>query len=403
MSKLLALFILILSTTAHGAVWTVTRSWTPADEDRFAVFLEKEWQTDVFTNPQSKLYGIKTDCADAVYAARAVFAAREGLPVQFSDVTRSGSYFTQAMTRWDSQPQDQRVRSFIIYISDMVSTYTLESDTYPVTIDKQYFKPGVIFLSPILTESQRRATGFHGGHAEYIKSIDDIGFSEAISSTSPKAVRTLSLNKNPYMAPFTLNGGFRKWRQPGQFGVSNSALPGYGMDQFKLADWAPLKLITRRQIYQWHESIRRLMRTRVPSFDERVDIVVDSICSLLTTRAELVIDGWSKVTKNGNQCLPPDLADEYSTDTRDQRIRGSYFQLGDLYDWKKREDGDDIMGSVEDAQPKLEKCQIQYWPGRFMNTWELWARVRDGQLASSAYYAPAVRWGFRAPNGKDCR
>ncbi|MDG0814900.1 hypothetical protein [Bdellovibrio svalbardensis] len=401
--KLLVLVSFLISTTASASVWKANRSWTEQDEVKFSLFLQSEWAADVFANPQSDFYGIKTDCADAVYAARIVFSAREGLPVKFSDVTKSGSYLTQEMSRWDGLSPLERIKRFISYTGDLVSTLTLESDTYPVAINKDFFRPGVIFLSPILSDFEKRATGFHGGHAEYVKRIDDIGFIEAIASTSPKAVRTLSLNKNPYMAALVTRGGFRRWRQPQQFGVNVENLTGYSLEQFNIADWAPLKLITRRQIYQWHEAIRRTLRTRAPSFDERVDIVVDSICSLLTTRAELVQQGWSEVTKNGGRCLSADLADQYSTDSRDQRIRGSYFQLGDLYDWKKREDGDDILGSVEDAQSKLEKCRIQYWPGRFMNTWEIYPRVRDGLLESSASYAPAVRWGFRPKGTRDCR
>ncbi len=401
--KALVFVLLLVGVSAKASVWKVNHSWTEQDETQFSLFLQNEWQTDVFSNPKSDYYGIKTDCADAVYAARIVFSAREGLPVKFSDVTKSGSYLSQEMSRWDNLPRLERVKRFISYTGDLVSTLTLESDTYPVTISKEYFRPGVIFLSPILSSYEKSVTGFHGGHAEYIKNIDDIGFVEAIASTSPKAARTLSLNKNPYMAALVNRGGFRKWKQPQQYNISSDKLPGYGLDQFKIADWAPLKLITRRQIYQWHETIRRTLRTRAPSFDERVDIVVDSICSLLTTRAELVQQGWSEVSKGGGRCLSVDLADQYSTDSRDQRIRGSYFQLGDLYDWKKREDGDDILGSVEDAQEKLQKCSIQYWPGRFMSTWEIYPRVRDGLLESSANYAPAVRWGFRPKGNKDCR
>lgn len=401
--KVLLFVFLLISASAQASVWKVTRSWTEQDEIRFSLFLQNEWPADVFSNPKSDFYGIKTDCADAVYAARIVFSAREGLSVKFTDVSKFGSYLTQEMSRWDDLAPLERVRRFITYAGDLVSTLSLESDTYPVTISKEYFRPGVVFLSPLLSSQEKSVTGFHGGHAEYIKTIDDAGFMEAIASTSPKAVRALGLNKNPYMAALVSRGGFRKWRQPQQFGARNDTLPGYGLDQFKIADWAPLKLISRKQIYQWHETIRRTLRSRIPTFDERVDIVVDSICSLLTTRAELVQQGWSEVSKGGGRCLSRDLSDEYSTNSRDQRIRGSYWQLGDLYDWKKREDGDAILGTIEDAQAKLEKCSIQYWPGRFMSTWEIYPRVRDGLLESSANYAPAVRWGFRPKGAQDCR
>jgi hypothetical protein len=307
------------------------------------------------------------------------------------------------MSRWDGSPALTRVKSFINYVTDLVSTDTLQYDTYPVTISKEWIRPGVIFLSPVLSPAERERTGFHGGHAEYIRQISDTGFSEFISSTTPAMVRTLSLNSNPYQAPLVTRGGLRLWKEPKQFSQNEKSLPGYGLDQFKLADWAPLKLITRRQIFQWHEEIRLILRTRIPSFEERVQIVVDSICTLLQTRADLVKQGWAKVTQNGGRCLSAEENDEFSTDTRDQRIRGAYLQLWDLYDWKKRNDGDAINGSVDDAQGALSKCVVPYWYDRSMTAWEIYPLSRDNKLESSAYYAPAVRWGFREKESRDCR
>lgn len=399
--------ILFFSSVSQAGVWAVRQSWTAAKETEFSEFIRTEYNTDIFSSTSSAFYGIPTDCADAVYIARAIFAAREGLPIRFSDITKSGAFITQDISRWDSLPSEKRLRPFLHYLSDVVSTLTLEKDTYPVEISKQWLRPGVIFLSPILSASEKQATGFHGGHAEYLKSVSDTGFMEFIASTSPRIVRTLSLSRNPYMAPVVKRGGLRLWKNPQDFSKPVSALPGYGLNQFELAGWEPLKLISRRQIFQWHEEIRRLLRTRVPSFQERVDIVVENVCSLLTVRAELVRKGWQEVLGQGGRCLSASKTDQYSTETRDQRIRGAYLQLNDLYDWLARNPnenlGGPVDGNINDARDALSACSIEYWPGRFMSAWDAFAIVRDRRMESSAYYAPAVRWGFRSPNGRDCR
>jgi hypothetical protein len=405
--KYLVFSFLLIASTSKASVWQVNQQWTPTKETEFSLFIENEFSADIFSNPNSKFYGVPTDCADAVYIARVIFAAREGLPVRFSDITKGGAYFSQEISRWDSQASDKRLRSFLHYVSEMVSTLTLEKDTYPVMISKEWLRPGVIFLSPILSNSEQAATGFHGGHSEYLKSITDTGFLEFIASTSPRLVRTLSLSRNPYLAPLVTRGGLRLWKNPQDFGRPVSSFPGYGLNQFELGNWAPLKLITRRQIFQWHEEIRRVLRTRIPSFEERVDIVVENVCNLLRVRAELVRQGWQEVVGQGGRCLSAEKTDQYSTDTRDQRIRGAYLQLNDLYDWLARNPeenpGDPINGNINDAQKKLSECTIEYWPGRTMTAWDVFSIVRAHRLESSAYYAPAVRWGFRAPQGKDCK
>ncbi|NUN06612.1 MAG: hypothetical protein HUU57_12725 [Bdellovibrio sp.] len=401
---LAATLVLTSAVPSWGAVWNTTRSWTTADDVAFAQFIENDFHEDIFSNPSSAFYGLKTDCADAVYAARIIFSARHGLPVKFTDPTKSGAYLTERMSRWDALPETERLLRFIDYIADLGSTYTLELDSYPVDISLEAFRPGVIFLSPHLNEAEQRATGFRGGHAEYVKSVTDTGFVEVISSTSPRLVRTLSVSKNPYMAPLLARGGYRALKKPQDFGQRNSELPFYSLKQFEIGGWAPLKIITRKQIFQWHEEIRRTLRTRVPSFDERVEIVTDSICSLLKTRAILVYQGWSLVSKNDRRCLTGDLQDEFSTDSRDRRIRDAYLQVHDLYDWKKRTSPQEpIAGNVSDAQDKLAACSIQHWPGRSISAWEVYRRVMANMLVSSADYAPAVRWGERPADRKDCR
>lgn len=397
------LFCTLFPLYSLGAVWKVTASWSPAQEEAFSQYVEHHFHFDIFSNTESPFYGIETDCADSVYAARIIFAARVGLPVLFSDPTSRRHNISQNMSRWDHLPEEDRLRKFIDYVGDLTSTQTLEWDTYHVEISKAWFRPGIIFLSPHLSLQEQQQTGFRGGHAEYVKSLSENGFIEVISSTSPRLVRPLSLGKNPYMAPLVHRGGYRKWRQPEDINKSFSQLPGFGLSQFSLADWAPLRLTSRKQIFQWHEAIRLKLRERPPTFEERVKVVTDNICDLLKVRARLIYQGWSLVSGKGHQCLQGDLQDEYSTNSRDRRIRDAYMQVWDLYDWKKRSGDLTIRGDLSDAQEVLSECRFEHWPGRSISAWELKDRVLQNRLESSANYAPAVRWGERPSTSKDCR
>ncbi|MBS1970445.1 MAG: hypothetical protein JSU04_09055 [Bdellovibrionales bacterium] len=381
--------IFLLSLQTQAAVWTAENSWDASAEKAYSEFVKNGYVTDIFTNPQSEFAGIRTDCADAMYAARIIFAAKNKLPFKVKDPTTTGSFITNAMGRWDSLSESERLREFIKYVGDLSNTGTLDDDTYPVTVTKESFTPGIIYLDP-------------GHHAEMVKSIAENGFIEFIASTSPKMVRDLFSHSNPTHAPLTNLGGFRKWRNPDQYGVPSASLPAYGMDQFRLADWKAGVFKTRKLIFQWHEAIRKILRDRPPTFDERTDVIVESLCHLFTARVSTVKYSWQLIHDRGGKCLRGGELDNHSTTMRDWRIKENFGQLYDLYAWNFKENSLG-QGNLFDAEAKLEGCRINYWPEHSATLWELLQRMRSGLVESNANYSPAVRWGERAASGYDCR
>ncbi len=398
-TKYLFLFLFCFSVNSLAQVWTPQNSWSSQSEIEFAQFIENEFGTDFFTNSNSLGYNIPTDCADALYAARIAFAWKNSLPVQFRHP--QGGWITQRLTQWNHLPERERVKAFMRYVGELSNTWTLQEDTYPVKISRETLLPGSIYLSPSLTEPEKAATNQSGGHAEIIKSIDETGYVRLYGSTTPKLVRTLTSNRNPVHAPVVTRGGFRRFKQPHHHQLPNNQLPDYSMQQFQVGDWQPLSILSRKKIYLWNEAIRSLLRTKHPTFEDRVDVVVESICEIYKSRIDIVKSAWSHIQARGQICLSGSSYDDYSTPKKDARIKDAYRQLDDMYKWRKLEGG---FHNIKDAKALLEKCVIEYWPGYSANTWELFLRMIDGRIVSDPNYSPAVRWGHREkPLSPQCR
>ena len=78
------LFILLstilITIPAQSAVWETHYQWNDAWEQQFSRWVNAEWDQFIFSDPDSKYYGIPTDCADASYGMRAVSYTHLTLP-----------------------------------------------------------------------------------------------------------------------------------------------------------------------------------------------------------------------------------------------------------------------------------------------------------------------------------
>lgn len=401
MKKLLGLFLLLISLPAPAQVWVAVNSWSPAFEDKYTEWIKESYRFNIFSSQTSAWFGVETDCADAVYAARIAFAYENLLPVQFTSIESMRPSITNTLSYWNHLPEKQRVLSFIKYVSDLTSTKTLGYDTYPVKIDRLYIKPGTIFLNPTLTAEEENLIGTRGGHAEVITDVEENGFIKTLYSTTPSKVRDLISNRNPYSWPISRLGGYRAWKTSP---LSSELQPGFSNEQFTLANWSPSIRPTRKQIYQWHEAIRRTLRLRPPTIEDRRDVVLESICNLWQGRAVAVTSAWEAISHNGLRCLSASLIDEHSTNKRDARIREAYGQLNDLMYWRKTEYKiDSALGDIKDAKVELQKCVI-HTGYKSIDAWDLFLRMIDNHLVSDASWAPEVRWGEVSKlGGQKCR
>ncbi len=153
MFHLLILHLIILVSTpglsqslneSSDQIWTVgVNRWTSEEEYRFGRWVDENITEDFFIR-----YRTPTDCADAVYAIRWIYARIAHLPA--AATTKDGRLIGHWSTKWKHLPthpewqQDQRFRAALIYMLSETWTGTLPLDSYPVRITSDSVTPGTI-------------------------------------------------------------------------------------------------------------------------------------------------------------------------------------------------------------------------------------------------------------------
>jgi hypothetical protein len=137
-------------------IWQVgDRRWTVEEEHRFEKWVDETITEDFFIR-----YEIPTDCADAVYAIRWIYARIAHLPA--AATTTDGEWIGHWSTEWKHLPthpewhRDERFRAALLYLFPRTRTGTLPLDTYPVRISPDSVTPGTLFL---VTESHTGIIG----------------------------------------------------------------------------------------------------------------------------------------------------------------------------------------------------------------------------------------------------
>ena len=185
----------------HASVWEGKSSWDDQWELEYSEWVESEVSPNFFTAGRWK--GVRTDCADAVYFLRIIFSYLNEIEFTVNYPNRRGKIISSNMNKFDrySTDNDRRVKKFLNWAGDVLSTRSMKKDTY----------------SPYLTPADIFGGGAYliKGHVYQIASIADIGIPYLLSSTVPRKVRDLKSSwEIPYvtrellMAPY---GGFRNW------------------------------------------------------------------------------------------------------------------------------------------------------------------------------------------------
>jgi len=310
------------SSMALADVWQATNTWDHSWENKYSTWIKTDFNEDFFL--KGPWGGIPTDCADALYGARVIFAYQNQLPVYFSSVGAS-----QETSKFDSiiNP-DQRVKSFILYLIKNVGTKTLPKDTYPVAINRTMITSGTLWSRVTSTNSN----GQTSGHSEVIKEVNPAGVVFLIGSTVPAKVRGLLVGTS-LMVPPSLDDetGFRRWVWPQNVG-NKSQSEGYSLEQYDLLnqnDHAEMAVDMDMQdlasgaltTTPFDKAVQEKLATRGESNDEFIERATTELCSLLKQREEVIDDALKYQAKIFNACMGPNDYDTYSTPSRDSRVK----------------------------------------------------------------------------------
>ena len=269
-------------------VWEVgDRRWTIEEEHRF-----EQWVAETITEDFFIRYKIPTDCADAVYATRWIYARINHLPA--AATTMYGRLIGHWSTDWKHLPthpewdRDERFRAALLYLIPKTWTGTLPLDTYPVRISPDSITPGTVFLE---TNAHAGIIGhvfLDGSQAHPLQTWE---------SAPPRKVQKLSLRY--FFSPkpdFKTGSGLVKFRWPVSENGEWKYLPAkehpfYSEEQYAsqfcegYADFA--------------EAVgRKIDPTNYPP-GEKLAKVIETITRLLRERAPIVLAGYEQCRGGG--------------------------------------------------------------------------------------------------------
>ncbi|MBL7556387.1 MAG: hypothetical protein JNM24_11250 [Bdellovibrionaceae bacterium] len=295
--------VLILAGNLSAAVWSTNKVWSESNEKAYSAWVESNWTNDVFTNSESPLFGLKTDCADASYAMRAYYAFLNGLPVNFHRY--DGAKIDQTMSSFDHiKDPFARFRSYLNYVFDVTDTRTLSRDTYAIDINRQKMRAGIVYVSP-------------GIHSYQITGLDIYGVPQTLSSTVPREQRLLFSH---YGFPFYVPQDTKKYLD-GFRAFKTDAQEESSKEQFQIAASAAGDFIS------YQEKMIQKLQIQSEPFDRRITRIKGNLCFFSRERAVLVTDAFVAQQTQGGSCFGYAAFDGYSTYIRDEKLKKYFMEL----------------------------------------------------------------------------
>lgn len=128
---------------SRAALWEAERAWTEQEEAAFAAFVEQRVDSDFFVRAR-----LAHDCADILYGLRWIYARERRLPAAASG--RDGSLVGHWSERFGPAgrgdwTRDANFLAALRFVFGMTGTRTLPLDTYPVAIDREHLRAGVVY------------------------------------------------------------------------------------------------------------------------------------------------------------------------------------------------------------------------------------------------------------------
>lgn len=297
-------------------IWEVDdRRWTVEEERKFEKWVEETITEDFFIS-----HKIPTDCADAVYAIRWIYARIARLPA--AATTRDGKWIGHWSTDWKHLPthpewhQDRRFRAALFYLFPRTWTGTLPFDTYPVRISTDSVTPGTLFLE---TESHTgiiSRVSLDGSHAHPLQTWE---------SALPVKVQKLSMKYFFSERPdFRAGSGIIKFRWPVFENGTWKYLPVrehpfYSEEQYAPAfrqGYADFSVAVAKRIdpnhYDPEETMVRALGSLTRILRERVPIVLKGYQQCRNGGCPEASEGWELHNTSGRDGMILSLIDHIS-------------------------------------------------------------------------------------------
>lgn len=289
-----------LSGNAISAVYESNHDFSPEHEILYSIWVQEKVSHDIFSNPNSPYYGIKTDCADAAFALRAIFAYEQKLSIEFRD--NDGQIISEKTKRFDLVTNDElkKLKSFIAYIGENSGSEVLARDnTYPIALKS--IRPGDLYITRWINSK-----GEDTRHVYIIKEVLPTGDFVLFSSTQPRAIRPLLSRKGMPLHLFKERPfGFRRFIEK-----SNSR-ENESLEQYQL-----VKLGESR----FFGMVKDGLKIKEDTLQLNIERRIENICLALKTRKDVVDLALQEKGVLTKKCFTNLQYEEYSTPSRDNNI-----------------------------------------------------------------------------------
>lgn len=451
-----------------GDAWRIVKTeWSEADEDGYSEFVQAIGRSSCSSLESCLAAGANPyyspddpeftgDCADMAYVLRAYYAWKNGLPFSYQNAMRTADGAADDL-RYSSNGNIVAARrdavgdkpvsaaTFIGRIGGEVSTAmfrthpdngegTLFDDFYPVKIDREAVRPGVLAYDIY-------------GHVGIVYDILDDGRILLIASHPDRSVTRTTYGANFLRSKPDLGAGLKGWRPirlegarqaaDGSFAggkiraAKNADIAHYSMEQFvgnqpnPANDWRYGDFVVGGRAVNYYDFIRRSLAS--PDFVYNpVDELrhgMQTICGSVRDRKVAVERAVSAgfPRQDHPPRLPPNIYgtygpwEGYSTPSRDARLKVSFIDLkrtiAELVDHVTsgendvRYEGADLPRDLwETYLQEKDACTFTYWrsdDSRIrMNLGHVQDRLWD--LSFDPYHCSERRWGANGAELETC-
>lgn len=416
-NRLLAgLVIGFISLPLSAAIWETKNQWNDQWEARFSSWVKQSYGKHFFT--KGKYEGIAHDCADSAYFARLVFAYENKLPFLIKDprypereriISQNRKVFEENegkspfatieewisndMAFYDELPEPERLRRFMKFVGDVVGTNSLMQDTYPVSLEREWFRPGVVAalpriestLNPLFFGNDGSDEPSSAGHAQIVTDVDKYGVIHYLKSTVPAKIQDFQHTTLNSFVPGPKGGSFRYWKQPQHYSKPEESLPGYGIDQYEL-----------KGVFE--DAVRERLALTAEDKSTRLQRLAGEVCQQVKERVPVVEEAWQYKNKIGSRCMDYKEFDAYSTPSRDGKIEKALKYLIHSANGSDSKDVTQVASYLNDA------CgSIEYLPGKKITAAKFSERLMAGMVSSDPNQNPGVRWGDKDPEKLGCK
>lgn len=373
---ILAGMVGLMSLPAISGVWESQNTWNTEWENKYARWVEFEFNHDIFSNPESDYYGIKTDCADAVYTMRAIFAFENNLPFKINcPWTRSSTCTISNDTHKYDHISDSydRFVAFLNKTHDSVSTHSVARDTYPPFINRTSLKAGSVFLQYDTSRSSQ--------HVDIVKKFAPQGYGVFYSSTTPRVVRPLSIATSvPDL--FGKPSGFRNWRSPELLKLSPARLKLMNLWSDEQHD------VVFKDLYRKDSALKKRMAMsgQEESAKDYAKRILKDLVAYAKARVDAVNKGYTFCSVNN--CDPGHIYNLYSTPSRDKKLLKKFKSY-----IAAQTTVDQDSWFEPSAKSELKDIKIEHISGQSIDLWSVYNLLKEGKMSTDPRADLYARWG----------